>query len=700
MIPHRISPFPSGIVLRLHSAGAPIAHRAFSRLNRCDTLITILLVALALIAGGINEADAQAVSFTAPSWPIGSSGTANGSGFPANSTVTLAAMHNGVAVWTGSATANSSGAFSTTVPVTSIGFYILNANGWPAINFAVVPVPTTTSNKPISWVAVNTHFKQHSIPSTAFLNLKNLSIDGVRDELGWATVETTPGVYDFSMYDSYVNGLAGQNLSLMFCASTFNNQAISADASTSDAAKDKYANFVVAALQHYGSKIFAVEVLNEPNKPTWVPDGNYLTLAMKTWTAISGAHLSPSPYVISCGGGGIGEGIGGDFSAQFYAAGGAAYCTGFSQHPYTAYSGDLGYHSGSSAANIGNACSISTSRTTSHGQTKGGWMTEYGWTAPTSIREPQQAGFLVRGLLTVSEYPSIHGVAAYEYQDYNGLWGMTHADLSPKTAYQAFAVAANFLRGKTYVRHIQSDSTYLWADVYKDTNGKYWVAVWGAEDTEANVKAGTPIDPTFVENRVSFNITLAAGATGYNWEGQSITPSTSMVAGTQPMFINTNLTTDTITVSQTAVSNGPIANGNWIMTPACASDSRLDAQGSGTTNGTKVQIWLNNGNPNQKWIFTTVGNGLYEISPSYAPTLCLDVSGHGTTDGTAVQLWTYEGNTNQQWRISSVAGGYRISPSHALNECLNVTGGSNVNGTQIDIDTFVDGDPASIWTLK
>jgi hypothetical protein len=259
---------------------------------------------------------------------------------------------------------------------------------------------------------------------------------------------------------------------------------------------------------------------------------------------------------------------------------------------------------------------------------------------------------------------------------------------------------ANFLRGKTFVRHIQNDNSYLWGEVYKDTSGKYWVAAWSTEDTEAHVKAGTAVDPAFVENLVNCNITLGTGPSGYNWECQAITPSSTMLVGPAPVFINTNLTSDTITLTQNSVSNGPVANGTYILTPACAWNSRLDAQHSGTTNGTLVQIWTNTGGANQKWIFTNLGNGYYEISPSYAPTLCLDVQGHGTTNGTAVQLWTYEGNTNQQWRVTSVTGGYRISPSHALNECLNVTGANDADGTPIEIYSFADDDPASIWTMK
>lgn len=70
----------------------------------------------------------------------------------------------------------------------------------------------------------------------------------------------------------------------------------------------------------------------------------------------------------------------------------------------------------------------------------------------------------------------------------------------------------------------------------------------------------------------------------------------------------------------------------------------LDANGQGTTNGTKVILWTCNGQANQQWKLNVNGTVTGVQSG-----LCLDVSGAGTANGTLVQLWTCNGQTNQGW---------------------------------------------------
>jgi O-glycosyl hydrolase len=70
----------------------------------------------------------------------------------------------------------------------------------------------------------------------------------------------------------------------------------------------------------------------------------------------------------------------------------------------------------------------------------------------------------------------------------------------------------------------------------------------------------------------------------------------------------------------------------------------LDANGRGTTSGTKVILWTCNGADNQKWTLNV--NGSITGVQSH---LCLDVTGAGTANGSLVQLWTCSGGTNQQW---------------------------------------------------
>ena len=111
--------------------------------------------------------------------------------------------------------------------------------------------------------------------------------------------------------------------------------------------------------------------------------------------------------------------------------------------------------------------------------------------------------------------------------------------------------------------------------------------------------------------------------------------------------------------------------------------SCLDANGSSTANGTKVQIWAATGASNQKWTFVNEGGGQYQIQPSYTAGLALDVTNNGTTNGTTVQLWAPSGATNQRWSLTAVSGGYTLTPQSAPAERLDVSGPSSANGTQI-----------------
>jgi O-glycosyl hydrolase len=70
----------------------------------------------------------------------------------------------------------------------------------------------------------------------------------------------------------------------------------------------------------------------------------------------------------------------------------------------------------------------------------------------------------------------------------------------------------------------------------------------------------------------------------------------------------------------------------------------LDANGQGTTNGTKVILWTCNGQANQQWKLNVNGT-----ITGVQSGLCLDVSGAATANGSLVQLWTCSGQTNQGW---------------------------------------------------
>lgn len=72
----------------------------------------------------------------------------------------------------------------------------------------------------------------------------------------------------------------------------------------------------------------------------------------------------------------------------------------------------------------------------------------------------------------------------------------------------------------------------------------------------------------------------------------------------------------------------------------------LDISGSGTANGTKVQIWTCNGTGAQRFTFGTDGSLVVPASGK-----CVEAAGGGTANGTLAQLYTCNGSAAQRWSV-------------------------------------------------
>lgn len=108
----------------------------------------------------------------------------------------------------------------------------------------------------------------------------------------------------------------------------------------------------------------------------------------------------------------------------------------------------------------------------------------------------------------------------------------------------------------------------------------------------------------------------------------------------------------------------------------------LDVDGAKTANNTNVQIFYNNGNNAQKWIFTEVikaeqvlEDGTYIISSALDNNKNLDVSEAKTINGTNVQIYQNNGNNAQKWKITYLNNGYyKIRSALNNNKCLDISG--------------------------
>ncbi|GAA3107622.1 chitinase [Kribbella aluminosa] len=132
------------------------------------------------------------------------------------------------------------------------------------------------------------------------------------------------------------------------------------------------------------------------------------------------------------------------------------------------------------------------------------------------------------------------------------------------------------------------------------------------------------------------------------------------------------------------VGGAVLALGLTVATPAQAATGAVTglagkcldvaAAGTGTADGTAVQLYDCNGTGAQQWSRSSDGT-LRALGK------CLDVSGGSVANGARVQLWTCNGSAAQQWTYTS--GRDLVNPQ--ANKCLDVTGNNPANSTPVQL---------------
>lgn len=107
----------------------------------------------------------------------------------------------------------------------------------------------------------------------------------------------------------------------------------------------------------------------------------------------------------------------------------------------------------------------------------------------------------------------------------------------------------------------------------------------------------------------------------------------------------------------------------------------LDVRGSGTGNGTPVQIYTCNGTESQRWTYNEQPGEVGATMTAFGK--CLDVASGGTADRTPVQLWDCNGSGAQKW--VRYQGDVLINPQSS--KCLDVTGGNPGDSTPVQLYT-------------
>ena len=366
--------------------------------------------------------------------------------------------------------------------VPELGFYTLDAvalaadgstNAAASTTYAVVP---EVKERPREF-GTCVHFGQGKgeYPRTFDL-LRLAGISRVRDDLQWKNVERAPGRYripdatealvsrceEYGIEPLFVFGYANEAC----YPGAFNGKTSPSGSNnkrfpTNDISRKACADALAFAVRHFGARVPAWELWNEPNYAD--PIGDYLPLLKFAYPAVKAVR--PEAKLLSGGGRGPGGGIGGAFINPIFRAKAQDFQDGWSIHPYMApHAPDHGYHAPSSGTikvcNVEQSMRYLLSRAEKNRRSDGKalelWVTEYGWSC-SALTDAQQAAYLARAMFLFRRHAQ--GVPAFFYDFQNDgtdpkarehNFGVIRLDFSPKPSFQTIAMAASLLGNRMF----------------------------------------------------------------------------------------------------------------------------------------------------------------------------------------------------------------------------------------------------------
>lgn len=129
-------------------------------------------------------------------------------------------------------------------------------------------------------------------------------------------------------------------------------------------------------------------------------------------------------------------------------------------------------------------------------------------------------------------------------------------------------------------------------------------------------------------------------------------------------------------------------------------NQNLDLAGGNKNNGTNIQIWQDNGQWPQRWIFDYDDNtGLYTITNTVSGKL-LDLSGARTTLGTNIQTWQNTNACAQKWKVVETPDKYyTLISSCSESRVIDTTNSSTANLANVQLWEASNTDTQK-WSLK
>ena len=243
----------------------------------------------------------------------------------------------------------------------------------------------------------------------------------------------------------------------------------------------------------------------------------------------------------------------------------------------------------------------------------------------------------------------------------------------------------------------ETSSWYVWSalGLYPETAGTANLAIGSPLFTEAVVAVGS------AGKTLTINAPAAADADPYvqsltlngSADALAYLPAADVLGGSTLAFtLGSAADTSWAAAAAGAPPSYGGTPGTGVVQPVgtiteTATGKCVDDNGSGTSNGTAIQIYTCNGTSAQSW--TVAPDHTLQVL-----TDCADVVDSGTTSGTLVQLHTCNGTGAEQWDQNGA--GEIVNPESGL--CLTDTANGATNKTQLQIATCT-GAVGQVWTL-
>jgi hypothetical protein len=116
--------------------------------------------------------------------------------------------------------------------------------------------------------------------------------------------------------------------------------------------------------------------------------------------------------------------------------------------------------------------------------------------------------------------------------------------------------------------------------------------------------------------------------------------------------------------------------GYFELRPTYATGKCMDVNGSGSGNGTRIQLYDCTGGNNQRFVYTAEG----QLRPRHANTMCTDISGGSAGNLVNMHLWDCDGGASEKWAVGT-DGRFR-SVHNNQQYCMSVQSSGTANGTR------------------